>query len=157
MAVKVKCSKRFTWGLWQAIPTTVTTTFLNSVGSITEELSLQMTRHSRIMLIDPYSFYTRVGWENACKEHFPRTQYLPGRTRTQTRDLLIPKRSVYHYTTTPLHVPCGFFFFLSLWWFSHKSLLYFINPIQFLWFYVYCKVSIFVLPLLEDPHKLGKS
>ena len=33
-------------------------TFLNSLGSIREELSLKMTCHSRILPIVGYSFYT---------------------------------------------------------------------------------------------------
>ena len=75
-------------------------TFFNSVGSITAELSLQMKRQSRILPVVGYSFYTWVGWGNACKEHFPRTQRRPSTTRIRTRNLLISKPSVYHYTTT---------------------------------------------------------
>ena len=57
---------------------------------ITTNASLYRTAYSRVL-----------GWGNACKEPFLRTQNRPVTTRTQNRHPLIPKPSVYHQTTTP--------------------------------------------------------
>ena len=59
--------------------------FLNSLESITEKLPIQMTRHTTILPTVVYSFYTWVGWGNAWKEPFPRTQCQPGTIRPRTR------------------------------------------------------------------------
>ena len=60
-------------------------TFLSSLGRITEELSLQMVRPFSILLIIGHSFYTWVGWGNACEEPFRRTQRRLGTSWSQSQ------------------------------------------------------------------------